>query len=208
MVFELLFIVFVLVSLISLIYALVLAVRACRSAAKRLLKVLGTGWVVYLSIVFVVSATRPQRVVPMNQDFCFDELCFAVANARVVPSLGSVGRPLQGSGAFYVVTVRVTSHARGRSQRENGLRALLWSPRSQYEVSPTGQRDWDWAHSQTVPLTSLLQPGQSVLSDQVFEVSDNIADFSLVLSHGFTPGYFVIGECPLFHEPTIMRLSP
>jgi len=106
------------------------------------------------------------------------------------------------------VTVRATSHSRGRAQSEGGLRALLWSTGGTYEVSRAGQSAWDAEHPQSVQLTTRLRPGESLLSDQVFDVPAKAADLSLVLSHGFTPGYFVIGECPIFHKPTIMRISP
>lgn len=202
--FELLFVFCVLISLISLITAVVLKFRGRRAASIRLLKALGIGWAAYLSIVFVVSAATPQRIVPMYQDLCFDEMCFAVVNVQTVPHIEAV----RASGMFYIVTVRVSSHARGRPQRERGLRARLWSPRHEYQISAAGQSAWETAHAQTVALTTRLLPGQSVLSDQVFDVPKQAREVGLVLSNGFTPGYFVIGECSLFHKPTIFRLSP
>jgi hypothetical protein len=40
----------------------------------------------------------------------------------------------------------------------------------------------------------------------VFEVPGEITHPALTLDHGFTPGYFVIGESPFFHKPPIMEL--
>ncbi len=205
--FELLFLFCLLISFISLITAAVLRVRVRRSAAKRTLKVLGMGWVVYLLIVFVVAAATPQRIIPMNQELCFDEMCFAVANVQTAAELGSGSQSVRAGGIFYVVTVRISNRARGRAQSERGLHALLWSPIHEYRVSARGQSAWDAAHAENLVLTTRIKPGQSVLSDQVFDVAPQAADLGLVLSNGFTPGYFVIGECPLFHKPTIFRLS-
>ncbi|MBV8895795.1 MAG: hypothetical protein JO051_04735 [Acidobacteriaceae bacterium] len=205
--FELLFLLCVLLSLLCLIATVVLMLRGRRSAAGRILKVLGIGWVVYLSIVFLVAAFTPQRIVPMNQDLCFDEMCFAAVNLQTARQVGPGSQPVQANGIFYIVTVRASSSARGRAQSEQGLRALLWSPSHEYQISSRGQQAWDKAHPENVGLTARLQPGQSILSDQVFDVESRAPDLGLELSHGFTPGYFVIGECPLFYKPTILRLA-
>lgn len=206
--FEILFLFGVLVSVICLVVAFVLIISSRRSAAKRLLGVLGIGWVVYLCAVFLVASTTPQRVVPMNRDLCWDELCFAVVNARTLPQLGAT-QPVQPNDIFYVVTVRVSSHARGRPQSERGLRALLWSSGRYFEVSSAGQSAWEATHAQSsAALTTRVWPGQNFLSDQVFEVPAQSKNLGLVLTNGFGPGYFVIGESPLFHKPTILRVSP
>lgn len=206
-IFDLLFILLFLASVIALISVLILLVRARRTAAKRLLWIFGSVWAVYLAIVFLVAAATPQRVIPTNEEECYDEMCFSVIQAQTAPQLGPPASPISANGIFYVVTVRVTSHSRGRTQSEGGIRALLWNSGNYYEVSPPAQRAWEAIHGANPVLTARLRPGESILSDQVFEVPARSSSLSLVLSHGFTPGYFVIGECPLFHPPTIFRLE-
>jgi hypothetical protein len=201
--FELLFLFCVASSLILLLAAFVLKLRGRRTATKRLFLGLGICWIAYLSTVVLVAATAPQRVIPRNQDLCSDEMCFAVVNLRTVSQIGNA----RANGIFYIVTMRVSNHGRGRAQSEQGLFARLWSPSQEYRESPGGQSAWDAAHTQNVSLTTHVQPGQSVLSEQVFDVPIGASDPGLVLSNGFTPGYFVIGECPLFHKPTIMLLN-
>jgi len=205
--FELLFLAGVLISVIWLGAALVLKSLGERGAAKRALRVLGMGWAVYLSIVLLVAAVTRQLVIPMDQDLCLDDLCFAVVNVQTAPALGPNSQPVRAKGIFYIVTVRGSSHARGRLQGERGLHAQLWSPGHQYQISPLGQRAWDGTHAGNVALTARLGPDQSFLSDQVFDVNVPAEGLGLVLSQGFTPGYFVIGECPLLHKPTLLRLS-
>jgi hypothetical protein len=90
--------------------------------------------------------------------------------------------------------------------KENGVRAVLWSPHDTHGVSPVGQAAWNHAHPGNPSLATFLQPGQSILSDQVFDVPRYATGLGLVLNSGFTPGFFVIGECPLFHKPRIIRL--
>jgi hypothetical protein len=206
--FEILFLLGVLVSIICLVVALVQAVSSRWSAAKRLLRVLGIGWVTYLCVVFSIAAATPQRIVPMNQDLCWDEMCFAVVNARTMTQLDRGIQPARANDIFYVVTVRVSSHARGRPQSEQGLHALLWSSGHYYGISSPGQSSWDVTHPETsAALTTRVWPGHSFMSDQVFEVPEQTPNLGLVLTNGFGPGYFVIGESPLFHKPTVLRLS-
>ena len=210
MVFELLFVGLFLASLIALISVLILAIRGRRRAAMRVLGTLGVGWAVYLFVVGAVAAamaTQPQRTIPMGQERCFDEMCFSVINVQVVPQLGPASQPVKADGMFYVIGMRVSSHSRGRTQSESRLRALLWDSGNYYGVSSGGQQGWEAVHGETAKLTARLRPGESIESVQVFDVPKEASAPGLVLSHGFTPGYFVIGECPLFQKPTIQRLA-
>ncbi len=206
--FDLLFLLCVAVTAITLIAAIGLAIAKRSCTSKKLLKGMGIGWGAYLAIVLLVAAATPQLVIPVNHDLCFDELCFAVANLQTAPQLGPASQPVRANGVFNIVTVRASSRARGRAQSEQGLGAVLWSLQRTFAISPQGQAAWNAMHPENAALTVRLAPGQSVLSDQVFDVPAQAGDLGLVLTHGFTPGYFVIGECPLLHKPTILRLSP
>jgi hypothetical protein len=211
MVFELLFVGLFLASLIALIGVLILAVRRRRRTAMRGLGVLGAGWAVYLFVVVAVAVTmgaRPQRTIPVGQELCFDEMCFSVVNIQIVPQMGPASQFVKANGRFYVITVRVSSRSRGRVQSEGGLRALLWDSGKYYEVSSGGQQAWEAVNGETARLTVRLRPGESVQSVQVFDLPNDASAPGLALSHGFTPGYFVIGECPLFQKPTILKLAP
>jgi hypothetical protein len=205
MVFELLFLALAFATLISLVTALAMAIRRRRVA--RLLLSVGIVWAMYLTIVAAVSAATPQKRIPMGQEQCFDEMCFSVAHVEAFSELGLAAQPTRATGRFYVVTVRMTSRSRGRPQREGGLRALLWSAGKYYHVSAEGQTAWEMAHAPAAGLTARLNPGESLLSVQVFDLPNSVTTPGLVLSHGFTPGYFVIGECPMFHPPAIMLLA-
>lgn len=211
MVFELLLVGLFLASLITLISVLVMAIRGRQRTAMQTLRALGVGWAVYLVVVVAVAAataSRPQRIIPMGQERCFDEMCFSVVDVRTVPELGPASEPVKAGGLFYVVTVRASSRSRGRPQSEGGLRALIWDSGKYYEASPNGQRAWEATNGETAKLTARLGPGESVQSVQVFDLPKDSAAPGLALSHGFTPGFFVIGECPLFHKPAILRLTP
>lgn len=208
MLFELLFLAFLLVSVVALVGTIIAIVRGARHTAKRVMWMLVASWAVYLALVAAVSAATPQRIFPMGEDQCFDEMCFAVVKTEAVTELGSPGQIVKATGIFHVVTIRVGSHSSGRPQREGGLRALLWDAGKTYSQSPEGQRAWEFSNGATAPLTAMLSPGETVLSVQVFDLPRETASPGLVLSHGFTPGYFVIGESPIFRKPTLMRIAP
>lgn len=205
--FELLFLLLVATTFatFAVVMGMTLAKRGC--AAKRVLKFLGIGWGVYLAIVLAVAAATPQRVIALNHDICIDEMCFAVVNVDKASQLGPANHPVRADGTFLIVTVRVTSRARGRTQSEQGLRALLWSPQATFPVSANGQAAWNATHAENAALTVRLRPGETNFSNQVFDVPVGSRDLGLALTHGFGPGYFVIGECPLLHKPTILRVS-
>lgn len=208
MFFELLFIALFFVSLMLAVGMLVLLVRGRNQTAGRILIALAVVWAVYLSIVAAVAIHTPGRTIPVGQDLCFDEMCFAVVNTQTASQLGPSGQSVTAHGVFYIVTIRVSSRSRSRTQSEDGLRALLRDSGKNYPVSAEGQRAWEAVNGKTNPLTTRLAPHDSVISVQVFDVPREGTPPGLVLTHGFTPGYFVIGESPLFHEPEMMRITP
>ena len=205
---ELLFVLLVLVSLIVVGIIGAMAARRRWSAARRMGWVLGASWAVYLVVVFAVAAATPQHIFVMNQERCFDEMCFSAVHVESVAQLGPASRPVRAAGRFYVVALRVTCRSRGRAQSEGGLHPLLWDSGRRFQVSREGMRAWQESNGRTAGLTDRLGPGESVVSVQIFDAPPDLRAPGLILTHGFTPGYFVIGECPLFHQPTIMRLDP
>jgi hypothetical protein len=207
MIFELLFLLFVLATVLALIATIVLHMSRRHKVAYRTMVATAAAWVAYLAIVAAVSASTPQRVLGMNEDLCFDEICFAAVDFRVAPQLGPADRPTKASGIFSIVTVRVSSHSRGRTQSEGGLRARLWDGARYYDASAVGQQAYLASGASSAPLTARLSPGETVQSIQVFDMPLQVPSLQLVLDHGFTPGYFVIGESPLFHQPTVIKLA-
>jgi len=206
--FEILFLAAVLFSVIGIIAALILAIISRWPVAKKLLIAMTIFWVAYLSVVAIVAANTPQRILPMNTDLCFDEMCFAVVKVQTGENLLPNFHPSKTEDTFCILTVRVSSRARNRPQRENGLRALLWSGGRFFRTSADGQRAWRAMHPETsLDVDAKVSAHENFLSDQVFEVPKNAGNLGLVLDNGFTPGYFVIGECPLFHKPTMLQLT-
>lgn len=208
MIFELLFLALLLAACIALLSALIAFFLGYKRMAVRLLKNLGTGVVTYLAIVALVSVLTPQRVLQRDEPRCFDDMCFLVDGVQTAWQLGPPDHLVRARGKFYVITMRVSNRGLGQTQREAGIRALLWDSKQSFPISIEGQRAYEAENGVSAKLDSRLQPGETLQSVQVFDGPISPSLLGLILSHGFTPGMFVIGECPLFHKPTIIQLMP
>ena len=199
---ELIFILLFLGSLISLLLSPFLRGTG---AFRKILVALVFVWGVYFAILAVTDVLRVQEVFNVGEDQCFDEICFAVSDVQTLPEQAFI--PASNSASrLYIVKIRVTSHSRGRAQAEGGLRGRLFDGAVYINVSETAQKAYDAQHGESPRLTQRIAPGESVLSVLVFEVPQTMMQPELILDHGFTPGYFVIGESPFFHKPDIHEL--
>ncbi len=204
-IFELLFLAFVITTLFVLPVAFVQRKRK-RGGSGRILRGIALFWAIYLALVVLVSAFKPQRLIPFGQDRCLDDMCFAVQNVETFGRIGLPSEPLNAQGTFYVVTIRVTNRSLGRTMSERGIRAVLTDEGKTFEVSPQGQRAWESTRTNSA-LTKQLAAGESVASTQVFDLPQSATDPKLLLTHGWTPGYLVIGESPIVHEPALQLLT-
>ena len=205
--FELIFILLFLGSVVCLLLCAFFGLVRRKAASKRLLVALASVWGVYLVILAVTDVFSSQKVFKVGEDQCFDEMCFAVADVQTMPAQAFDSAGATGS-KLYIVKVRVTSHSRGRAQAEGGLRGRLYDEEKYIDVSDSAQKSYDAQHGESPKLSGMVAPGESILSVLVFETTSRITHPALTLDHGFTPGYFVIGESPFFHKPDIHQLSP
>lgn len=201
--YELLFILLFLGSVAGLLFS---AFIGRKGGSRKILITLASVWIVYLVILGVTDIFHSQKIFRQGEEQCFDEMCFAVADAQTMPT--QAGGPSATAGStLYIVKIRGTSHSLGRAQAEGGLRGRLYDSGTFINVSPAAQKAFDAQHGQSPMLTQRIAPGESILSVLVFEVPQGMMHPSLTLDHGFTPGYFVIGESPFFHKPDIHPLS-
>jgi len=206
---DLLFLFIILASAIALVVILVNLILRRTRTALRILITLASCLAIYFLIAAVSAISAPQRVLAMGQDRCFDELCFAVTGVKTAPSVGPSGREAKAAGQFYMVTVRMSSHARGRPQRELGVSAsLIDSHGRTYRISQLGQNAYDSTNISNPSLTSVIMPGESQSSVQVFDVSANASGLSLVFGHSGL-GMLILGdEDSALRKPAIIRLNP
>jgi len=208
--FNLLFIVVVVITVIVLIASIVNILRHRSKQTIVLLKQYVLGLAIYFGILVTVSLVSPQRVVEIKENRCFDDWCLAVEDVMLKEELGPVTNSIKPNGVFYVITLKLLNHARGRSQRAGSVAVhLIDGQGTVYDVSAQGQTAFESQQGTVPPLTSTIDVGQSVITYQVFDVPKNIRNINLTVEHpvGFSPGFFVIGdETSLFHKPTIVHL--
>jgi hypothetical protein len=150
---------------------------------------------VYLLVLLGVSATQRQRVVPLGQDQCFDEMCFAVVGVEEVPGLvaGDHGRVVR-------VTVRVANHGH-QAEAEGQIEA--------YVVDSKG-REWaPLAGLSGNRLNARVAGRSQMLSQPMFQVASDARGLGLVFTHGnWQPGRLVVGDSDsIGHAKTIVALG-
>jgi hypothetical protein len=200
--YELVFIFLFLGSVISLFLS---AFLRRKGGTRKILIGLVSVWGAYLVILAITDVLSSQKLFKVGEEQCFDEMCFAIADAQTMPAQ-TLDPSAPTASTLYVVKVRVTSHSRGRAQGEGGLRGRQYDNSTYINVSEAAQQAYDAQHGGSPKLTQKIAPGESILSVLVFEVPQGIMHPALALDHGFTPGYFVMGESPFFHKPDIHQL--
>jgi hypothetical protein len=152
-------------------------------------------WVVYLAVLIGVSLGQKQRVVPIGQPQCFDEMCFTVTGVEEIK-----GFLVRDGRRLVRVTVRVTNH--GRSAGSDGLIRV-------YLTDAQGRRWEESAGVNGVGLSTKVAGGDSVMSEPVFKVAGDATGLRLVLTHGWKqPGVLVIGDSDsMLHREAVVELG-
>ncbi len=209
-IFDLLFIAVFLGSVSVLLAALVQLVRRRVRQALKMVSILAVCLGAYFGVLMAVSLASTPRLVAQGQDRCFDDWCVAVDSASTVGRLGQGEHAISADGVFYVVTLRLSNHGRGRPQRAGSVAISLHDDQGRtYDGSPRGQGAFEAEHGPTAPLTTRVSVGQPVVTVQVFDVPSSANISGLTIQHpvGFGPGRFIIAdESSVFHKPTLSLL--
>jgi len=188
-IYDLVFLAVFLTAVIAIVGVIVAAIRGQRRRALGGLRALGMFLTGYLVIVVVVSLTSPQRVLRLNEPQCWDDWCISVDRVEQTPA---------DAGIAYVVSLRLFSRARGRTQRENGV--------SVYLLDDRGGRYEPQYDPQAVPFNVALAPGEAVTARRRFTVPADVFHPGLVVAHGRFPGMFIIADGQsLLHKPSVVR---
>jgi hypothetical protein len=176
--------------------------------AKRVLLALASFIVVYAAVLVCVSLVRPQQVLALHQDRCFDDWCLSVEQVVQQHTVGSAPLLVTAHGVFDLVAVRVSSRARRVSQRALDAQVYLVDARGlRYDPDPAGQHALDASGQGGQPLDSELAPEGSFTRTVVFDVPRSASHLALVVTHGLFPDVLVIGSDQSFlHQPTIIEL--
>jgi len=153
-------------------------------------------WVVYLAALVGTSLMQPQKVVAVEQEQCFDDMCFAVTGVEEVP-----GFLIRDGSRLVRVSVQVSNRERGKTQSEGLIQAYLMDAQGRRWEESTGVSG--------VRLRAKVAAGSSVVSEPVFKVAKDSSGLGLVFTHGRRqPGVLVIGDSDsLWHKRTVVPLG-
>jgi hypothetical protein len=176
--------------------------RAARTTLIRLLACVAA----YMLVLIGVSLAEPRKEIPIGEARCFDDWCITVEQAARQKAIGAANA----AGTFYVITLRVSSRAKGSPQRETDIDVYLIDDRGRrIEVSQSGQVALTQAGLAGEPLTSFVAPGASFQSRLAFDVPPDARHLGLVkASYGWFPVRLIIGDAQSWlHRPTITPLG-
>ncbi len=189
--FDLLFLALFVAALAALLTAAIAALRGRTAQATRIATRVAVLAAAYIGLVYLSAALSSPRIVPLGQANCNDDWCLAVVR---------VDKVVLGATLRYEVTLRLSSRARRRPQREMGARDvyLIDSNWRRYDPLPAASQ---------VPLDTLLQPGKSLLARRTFTVPSGSGPVSLAVDRRDFPFCLIIGACDAFHKGTTFRLK-
>jgi len=178
--------------------------RRFHAAGKTLLRLL-IFVSAYMLVLVGFSLVEPRKEVPVGVPRCFDDWCITVEQAAPLAAIGTT----QADGTFYVVTLRVSSRARGRTQREPDVDVYLIDDLGhRFDISPAGQQALARAGLAGEPVTSFVDPGKSFESRMAFDVPRDARHLGLVkASHGWFPVRLIIGDAGSWlHRSTVVPI--
>ncbi len=193
--FDLLFLALALGALVTLAAAAMAALRGRRARALALLGRLGIAAAAYFTVVLGVSLAAPPRRLQLGEDRCADDWCVAVTGVR---------RERAGAEQQYQVRLRLSSRARGISQRERFVAVYL--------RDRNGRRYDPLPEPGAVPFDTLLRPGESVEAMRRFRVPAGVVVQGLVIAReglgGRIPACCIIGdENSLLHRRPMLAID-
>jgi hypothetical protein len=204
-IFDLLFLVSMFGVAIVAVRVIYLLIRTRWRAAGRAASWLLMFIAAYMLVLAGFSVAEPQQQVPIRTPRCFDDWCITVEEASRQDAIGTT----RATATFCVATVRVSSRAKGRPQRETDVRVYLLDDRGhRFDVSPAGQRALEQQGLAGLPLTSFVDAGGSFESRLAFEVPRDVRQLSLVkTSWSWFPFRLIIGDPQSWlHRPTVVPL--
>ncbi len=190
-----------------------------RELAKLFTLCLVVGWALYGGAFLAAALTSRERVLGRNEEKHLCEidchLAYSVVAVRAGPTVGSGAARQAARGTFYIVTVRVRFDSATISSHR-GMFPIWPNPRLIEVVDDRGR---SFAYSlaaeralpsaEIPPLSRALVPGESYVTDLVFDVPNDARDLRLEIASFVLPTLFVIGhENSLLHRKTTFRIDP
>ena len=205
--------------LLIVLFALAVRKKWLGIVASSLAAVLAT---IYLLALLGVSLTSHEKLLAPGGRKYFCEidchLAYSVAGVEDRAVLGDELHQTQANGRFVIVHLKTwfdpstISPHRGNGELAPGSRRafLLDSSGRHFAASPQAQSVLAKLHPEGSSLDRPLRPGESYMSDLVFEVPANVQDLRLFVGDNYLlPDEFLIGhEDSFLHKKIYLALTP
>ena len=184
----------VLVSIVTIVLAVVR--RNWKLAAKFGLLL---GPIGYFSVLLLVSLTSSQTRLALNQERCFDEMCFSVIGVNKVKTVSNPSAQITAQGSFYLVQLQLRNAAKRLAQKpDNPGFEVVDQQGHTYSYSQIGTAVLTNVQSVTGINTTLwetkLEPAEKSVRTLVFDLPSKVANPCLVISEGSWPTPLIIGD--------------
>lgn len=160
----------------------------------------------YLAAILIFSLASHEKLLARGEEKHFCEidchLAYSVANTSQAKTLGNPPNQTTAQGTYTVVTIKTrfdettTSLSRGNGLLYPNSRSLtLVDDRgNKYYPSTEGLRALGAAQTSGTPLTAPLRPGDSYISEVVFDLPADVKATTLLINEGEWVTRFVIGH--------------
>ena len=174
----------------------------------------------YLLLLSAVSFASSEEVLPPGgwKYFCEIDchLAYSIANIQTAASLGPELQPISARGKFVIVRVKtwfdehsISPHRGNGPLTPNRRKVMLVDVTGQsFEPSAQSQAAFARLGGTSTPLTQPLRPGESYLTDFVFDVPKDARGLRLLITEDDPETRFVIGhENSLLHKKIYFALD-
>ena len=165
--------------------------RQERRQARRHLIWIGGVWLLYIGVLLAISLTAKPGSIARGQEQCFGTRCVAVIKTEIMPGyLASHGEQV------LRVSVRITNHSRKDRQGDQRLKAYL--------VDSQNRRWYEIPGLEGVRLSTIVAPGNSIVSQPVFKVASDATGLRLIFTHGRKLPYaLLLGDRDSLLHPSV-----
>jgi Domain of unknown function (DUF4352) len=140
-----------------------------------------------LLVAMLAILNRRNEVVGLNQEIQYDDFAFSVQGVRKASTLGKGDSQTLNGVYFYVVTIKVTNHAKRVDYTFKRSSAVLVDDAGrEFHLSDNGQRALESAQSNRC--ADPIPAGASCITEVVFEVAEDAGPLQLRFSEGGSIG--------------------
>ncbi len=139
----------------------------------------------YGILLLIFSLTSQNKVLPLNQDKCFDEWCVSIIK---------IEKQISERQNLYVVTVRISNMGKGRAQKPDHPQIYVMDDLgNKYMENETAKSDYEKQFGSQRTITSQIDAQTSFETSLVFVLPQDRSG-NIVITEGGFPTLLIIGD--------------